>query len=72
MVIVYPYFELEASWLIKGVILGLFSGGISFVSVYLIISGWSILPPKEMFISGIIDVLSTVATGIVIVYIYSI
>jgi len=72
MVLAYPYFGLEASWLIKGIVLGLFSGGISFVSVYLIISGWSILPPKQMFISGIIDVLSTVATGIVIAYIYSI
>ena len=72
MVLAYPYFGLEASWLIKGAIWGLFSGGMSFVSVYLIISGWSILPPKEMFISSIIDTLSTIATGIVIAYIYSI
>lgn len=71
MVLAYPYFGLEASWLIKGAIFGLFSGGMSFVSVYLIISGWSILPPKEMFISGLIDILSTVATGLVIAYIYS-
>jgi hypothetical protein len=71
MVLAYPYFGLEASWLIKGIIWGLFSGGMSFVSVYLIISGWSILPPKEMLISGIIDILSTIATGIVIAYIYS-
>ncbi len=71
MVLAYPYFGLEASWLIKGTILGLLSGVMSFVSVYLIISGWSILPPKEMLISGIIDILSTVATGIVIAYIYS-
>ena len=72
MVLAYPYFGFEANWLIKGTIWGLLSGGMSFVSVYLIISGWSILPPKEMLISGIIDILSTVATGIVIAYIYSI
>jgi len=71
MVLGYPYFGLEANWLIKGTIWGLFSGGMSFVSIYLIISGWSILPPKQMLISGIIDMLSTVATGIVIAYIYS-
>jgi len=71
MVIVYPYFGLEANWLIKGIIWGLITGGMSFVSVYLIISGWSILPPKEMLISGLVDVLPTVATGIVIAYIYS-
>ena len=39
-------------------------------SVYLIISGWSILPPKAMLISGIVDTSSTIATGIVIAYIY--
>jgi hypothetical protein len=72
MVLAYPYFGLEAGWLTKGAVLGLFSGGMSFVSVYLIISGWSILPPKEMFISGMIDVISTVASGITIAYIYSI
>lgn len=70
MVLAYPYFGLEAGWLTKGVVWGLFSGGMSFISVYMIISGWSILPPKEMLISGIVDILSTVATGIVIAYIY--
>jgi len=71
MVLVYPYFGLEASWLVKGIIWGLITGGMSFVSIYLIISGWSILPPKEMFISSVVDILPTVATGIVIAYIYS-
>ncbi len=66
MVLVYPYFGLEASWFVKGAIWGLITGGMSFVSIYLIISGWSILPPKEMLISGVVDILPTVATGIVI------
>jgi hypothetical protein len=72
MVLAYPYFGLEASWIVKGALWGLLSGGMSFLSVYLIISGWSILPPKQMLISGIIDILSTVATGMVIAYIYSV
>lgn len=72
MVLAYPYFALEASWLVKGTVLGLFSGVMSFVSVHLVISGWSILPPKEMLISGLIDTISIVATGISIAYIYSI
>lgn len=71
MVLGYPYFAFEDSCLMKGFIWGLFSGGMSFVSIYLIISGWSILPTKEMFISGVIDILSTVSTGIVIAYMYS-
>jgi len=71
MVLAYPYFGLEAGWLMKGAVLGVFSGVVSFVSVYLIISGWSILPPKEMFISGLVDVISIVATGITIAYVYS-
>ncbi|MCJ8292461.1 MAG: hypothetical protein HRT58_21445 [Crocinitomicaceae bacterium] len=72
MVLAYPYFALEASWLVKGTVLGVFSGVMSFVSVHLVISGWSILPPKEMLISGLIDTISIVATGISIAYIYSI
>lgn len=72
MVIAYPYFGLDASWLVKGAVWGFISGGMSFLSIYLIISGWSILPPKEMLISGIIDIISTVSAGIVIAYIYSI
>ncbi|MDW3649490.1 MAG: hypothetical protein R8P61_20640 [Bacteroidia bacterium] len=70
MVIVYPYFNLQTSWLKKGAIWGLIAGLMSFVSIYSIISGWSILPPKAMIISGIIDTSSTIATGIVIAFIY--
>jgi len=70
MVLAYPYFNLKSSWLKKGTIWGLIAGGMSFVSIYLIISGWSIFPPKAMLISGIIDMTSTVVTGIVIAYIY--
>jgi len=71
MVIAYPYFGLEAEWLVKGSIFGLFAGGMSFISVHLIISGWSILPPKEMLISAMIDISSIIATGITIAYIHS-
>lgn len=71
MVLAYPNFGLEGSWIMKGAIIGSFAGAISFVSTYLIVSGWSFLPPKEMFISGLIDVSSTVATGLVIAFIYS-
>lgn len=70
MVLAYPYFNLKTSWLKKGVTWGLFSGGMSFLSIYLIISGWSLLPPKEMLISGIVDISSTIATGIVIAFVY--
>lgn len=70
MVLAYPYFNLKSSWLKKGTIWGLISGGMSFLPVYLIIAGWSILPPKAMFISGIIDMSSTIVTGIVIAYFY--
>jgi len=71
MVLAYPYFGLEGSWIVKGAVLGGFSGAISFVSVYLIVSGWSLLPPKEMFISGLVDVASTLSTGLVIAFIYN-
>lgn len=70
MVIVYPYLKLPGSWLKKGAIWGLIAGVMSFVSIYSIISGWSILPGKAMLISGIIDISSTVATGIAIAFVY--
>ncbi len=70
MVIAYPYLKMEGNWLRKGVKWGLLAGLMSFVSIYLIISGWSILPPQQMLISAVIDVSSTVATGIVIAFVY--
>ncbi len=70
MVFAYPYFNLKSGWLKKGIIWGLISGGMSFLSIYLIISGWSLFPPKAMLISGIIDISSTIATGIVIAFFY--
>ncbi len=70
MVLAYPYFNMKGSWLKKGAIWGLISGGMSFLSVYLIIAGWSILPPIPMLISGIVDISSTIATGIVIAFFY--
>ena len=70
MVIGYKYFSFEANWLKKGLIWGLLTGGIVFVSGHLIIAGWATIPPKPMLISGVLDTLATVATGIVIAYFY--
>ncbi len=70
MVIGYKYFALDAKWLKKGIIWGLLIGGISFVAGHLIVAGWANIPPKPMLISGILDTLATVATGIVIAYFY--
>ena len=68
MVVVYPYFGFQGSWLTKGLVWGLIAGGIVFVSGYQIVAGWAILPPKPMLISGIADSASTIATGIVIAF----
>ncbi len=70
MVIGYKYFSLEAKWLKKGIIWGLIIGGITFVAGHLIVAGWATIPPKPMLISGILDTLATVATGVVIAYFY--
>lgn len=70
MVIGYKYFALDAKWLKKGIIWGLLIGGITFVAGHLIVAGWATIPPKPMFISGILDTLATLATGIVIAYFY--
>ena len=70
MVIGYKYFSLDANWLKKGIIWGLLIGGISFITGHLIVAGWATIPPKPMLISGILDTLATIATGIVIAYFY--
>jgi len=70
MVILYPYLNLKGTWIKKGAFFGLLIGGIIFLSGHMIIAGWSILPPKPMLISGILDILSTIATGVVIAYFY--
>lgn len=70
MVVAFPHINLKGSWIRKGVLFGLLTGGIIFLSGHLIIAGWSILPPKPMLISGILDILSTIATGLVIAYFY--
>lgn len=70
MVILYPYLNLKGIWIKKGAFFGFVIGGIIFLSGHLIIAGWSILPPKPMLISGILDILSTIATGVVIAYFY--
>jgi len=68
MVIGYNYFSLNTTWLKKGITWGLLVGVITFLSGHLIIAGWATIPPKPMLISGILDTLATVATGIVIAY----
>ncbi|WP_430906621.1 hypothetical protein [Maribacter sp. 2-571] len=70
MVIGYKYFALDARWIKKGIGWGLLIGGATFLAGHLIIAGWAAIPPKPMFISGILDILATVATGITIAYIY--
>ena len=70
MVIRYKYFSLKQNWLKKGVIWGAFIGFIIFISGHLIVAGWAKTPLVPMFISGIFDSLSTIATGVVIAYIY--
>lgn len=70
MVIGYKHFSLGTKWLKKGIVWGLLIGGITFVSGHLIVAGWATIPPTPMFISGILDTLATVATGIVVAYIY--
>ena len=66
----YKYFSLEKDWLAKGAIWGALVGIVIFVSGHLIVAGWSIIPSTPMLISGILDTLATVATGIVIAYFY--
>jgi len=70
MVIGYKYFSFNAKWYKKGIVWGLITGTITFVAGHLIVAGWAILPPTPMFISGVLDTLATVATGIVISYLY--
>lgn len=70
MVIVYPYLNLPGNWLKKGAFWGLIAGLMSFVSINPIVAGWSILSAHALISSGIVDVTSTVATGITIAFIY--
>jgi hypothetical protein len=70
MVFGYKYFSFEAKWLKKGIIWGLLVGGIAFVAGHLIVAGWAKIPPAPMLISGVLDTLATIATGIVIAYFY--
>lgn len=70
MVIGYKYFSMQGSWLKKGTAWGLLIGGAAFLSGHLITAGWSIIPSFPMLISGILDILAPVATGVVIGYVY--
>ncbi|MCI4671824.1 MAG: hypothetical protein MRZ79_27020 [Bacteroidia bacterium] len=70
MIVIYRNLQLEGNWMKKGLLFGLWAGGIIFLSGHLIVAGWSILPPLPMLLSGILDIPSTVATAMVIAYIY--
>jgi hypothetical protein len=70
MVIGYKYFSLNTKWYKRGIIWGLLIGGVTFVAGHLIVAGWATIEPKPMLISGILDTLATVATGIIIAYFY--
>ena len=70
MVIGYKYFSLDTKWYIKGIIWGFLVGSITFIAGHLIVAGWAITPPYPMLISGVLDTLATVVTGIVIAYFY--
>lgn len=66
----YRYFNYQAVWWWKGILSGFLTGLIIFLAGHLIVAGWSVLPPAPMLISGVLDILSTVATGLVIAYFY--
>lgn len=70
MVIGYKHFIFKANWLKKGIAWGLLVGGFTYVSAHLIVASWAKIPPMAMFITGLLDTLATVSTGIVIAYIY--
>jgi uncharacterized integral membrane protein len=70
MVTGYQYFSFKANWLKQGIAWGAFCGGLASLSDHLITAGWSVLPPIPMFISGILDIMAAVATGIIIAYFY--
>ncbi len=69
MVLLYPHLKLKGSWLKKGLIWGLATGVMSFVSTYLIMGGGSPLPTPAMLIAGVFDTISIIITGIVIAFI---
>ncbi len=69
MVLAYRKPNPQFSWVVNGSLYGLLIGSCIFVAGHLIVAGWSIIPPGAMLISGILDCLAPVATGIVIAYI---
>ncbi|MGH2553165.1 MAG: hypothetical protein ACRDEB_05575 [Chitinophagaceae bacterium] len=66
----YPYFSLNAVWLKKGLVWGTFCGGLAFLSDHIITSGWSVMPPLPMLITGILDVTHTIPVGILVAFFY--
>ena len=66
----YPRINWSRGWVNNGLTYGLVIGGIIFVAGHLIVAGWSIIPGQPMLISGLIDTLATIATGLFIAYIY--
>ncbi len=67
----YPKINFRNNWVINGLVFGTTIGAIVFLSGHLIVAGWSIIPATPMFISGVLDCLSTIATGLFIAFIYN-
>lgn len=70
MVLGFPYFHLNRGWFVKGTVWGLLVGGATFISGHLVVAGWSIIPWLPMMLSGVLDTLAPIATGIIIAYFY--
>ena len=66
----YSQINWKNHWATNGLLLGAVTGGVIFVSGHLIVAGWSIIPAKPMLLSGILDSIATIATGIFIAFIY--
>ena len=70
MVFGYRYFKFSEHWKINGIVFGVLCGGMTFLSDHMITAGWSILQPVPMAISGMIDILVTLTSGLFIAYIF--
>jgi hypothetical protein len=70
MVIAFPFVTFSTNWVKQGLAWGALAGGLTFLSDHMITAGWSVLPVTPMIISGFIDILAPLATGLLIAYIY--
>ena len=70
MVWLYPKIEWKKGWLSNGLTFGMATGGFVFVSGHLIVAGWSVISAFPMFVSGVLDCLTTMASGVFIAFVY--